>query len=104
MIAIFDKTTGVVRCTAPMQELPHLLGTNEVSVEVDAPVVDARYDAETGAFLPHRRVPEPTYADLRRREYPPASDYLDAMVKGDREAIEAYVSTCQAVKAKYPKP
>ena len=45
-----------------------------------------------------------TYAQKRRAEYPPATDYLDAVVKGDQTAIAAYIAACQAVKAKYPKP
>jgi len=43
------------------------------------------------------------YADKRRAEYPPITDYLDAVVKNDQAAIDAYIATCQAVKAKYPK-
>lgn len=42
--------------------------------------------------------------DLKRRsEYPPFTDYLDAVVKSDQTAIAAYIAACQAVKAKYPK-
>ena len=44
-----------------------------------------------------------TYAQKRRPEYPPVTDYLDAVVKGDQAAIAAYIAACQAVKAKYPK-
>jgi hypothetical protein len=44
-----------------------------------------------------------TYAQKRRTEYPPVTDYLDAVVKGDQAAIAAYIAACQAVKAKYPK-
>jgi hypothetical protein len=44
-----------------------------------------------------------TYADKRRAEYPPVTDYLDAVVKDDQAAIAAYIAACQAVKAKYPK-
>jgi len=43
------------------------------------------------------------YVDKRRAEYPPITDYLDAVVKGDQEGIDVYIATCQAVKAKYPK-
>jgi len=43
------------------------------------------------------------YADKRRAEYPPVTDYLDAVVKDDQAAIAAYIAACQAVKAKYPK-
>ena len=43
------------------------------------------------------------YANKRRAEYPPVTDYLDAVVKGDQAGIAAYIAACQAVKAKYPK-
>ena len=43
------------------------------------------------------------YADKRRAKYPPVTDYLDAVVKGDQAGIAAYIAACQAVKAKYPK-
>jgi hypothetical protein len=44
------------------------------------------------------------YKAKRAAEYPPASDYLDAVVKGDQAQIDAYIAACQAVKTKYPKP
>ena len=44
------------------------------------------------------------YQQLRAREYPPITDYLDGMVKGDQAQIDAYVAACQAVKNKNPKP
>jgi hypothetical protein len=47
--------------------------------------------------------PEPTYQELRASEYPPAADYLDAIVKGDTAQAQAYIDECLAVKAKYPK-
>ena len=43
------------------------------------------------------------YAEKRRAEYPPITDYLDAVVKGDATGIAAYIAACQSVKAKYPK-
>lgn len=44
------------------------------------------------------------YQELRLQEYPPFTDYLDGVVKGDQEQIQAYIDACLAVKAKYPKP
>jgi hypothetical protein len=44
-----------------------------------------------------------TYAQKRAVEYPPMADYLDAVVKNDQAQIDAYVTACLAVKAKYPK-
>jgi hypothetical protein len=47
--------------------------------------------------------PPPTYQQLRAAAYPPMADYLDAVVKGDAAALQAYKDACMAVKAKYPK-
>ena len=44
-----------------------------------------------------------TYAEKRRAEYPPFTDYLDGVVKNDQAQIDAYIAACQAVKIKYPK-
>jgi hypothetical protein len=37
-------------------------------------------------------------------EYPPITDYIDGIVKGDQAQVQAYIDACLAVKAKYPKP
>ena len=47
--------------------------------------------------------PAPTYQELRAAAYPPMSDYLDGIVKGDAEQVAAYVAACLAVKAQFPK-
>lgn len=44
------------------------------------------------------------YQRQRAVEYPPMSDYLDGIVKGDQAQVQAYIDACLAVKAKYPKP
>jgi len=44
-----------------------------------------------------------TYAQKRASEYPPMTDYLDGIVKGDQNQIQKYINDCLAVKAKYPK-
>lgn len=44
------------------------------------------------------------YQRKRTAEYPPITDYIDGVVKGDQAQIDAYIAACQAVKAKYPKP
>jgi hypothetical protein len=43
------------------------------------------------------------YARKRAPEYPPITDYLDAIVKGDEEQVQAYIDKCLEIKAKYPK-
>lgn len=47
--------------------------------------------------------PAPTYAELRAAAYPPITDYLDGIVKGDTAQVAKYVADCLAVKAMYPK-
>jgi len=43
------------------------------------------------------------YIAKRQAEYPPITDWVDGMVKGDQAQIDKYIADCQAVKAKYPK-
>ena len=43
------------------------------------------------------------YQRQRASEYPPITDYLDGVVKGDQTQIDKYIADCLAVKAKYPK-
>lgn len=38
----------------------------------------------------------------RAAEYPPASDYLDGIAKGDDQQVEAYKAACLAVKDAHP--
>lgn len=44
------------------------------------------------------------YRRLREKEYPDFREYLDGIVKGDTEQMQAYVDACLAIKEKYPKP
>jgi hypothetical protein len=60
-------------------------------VYYDEAVVQAHIDAHV-------------YVEKRRAEYPPITDYIDGVVKGDQAQIDAYIAACLAVKAKYPKP
>jgi len=43
------------------------------------------------------------YIAKRASEYPPITDYIDGVVKGDQVQINKYIADCLAVKAKYPK-
>lgn len=43
------------------------------------------------------------YKELRKSEYPPMEEYIDAVVKGDTVAINEYISKCLEIKVKYPK-
>ena len=62
----------------------------------------------TGEVTEHEDAPATleiprSYQELRASAYPPAADYLDAIVKGDTAQAQAYIDECLAVKAKYPK-
>ena len=61
---------------------------NEVAYDKDA--VQAYVDAHA-------------YIAKRASEYPPMTDYLDAIVKNDQAQIDKYIADCLAVKAKFPK-
>ena len=43
------------------------------------------------------------YQRDRQPNYPPMTDYLDGIVKGDQAQIDKYIADCLAVKEKYPK-
>lgn len=58
---------------------------------------------KAAATIQAASIPIPTYRQLRAAEYPPMTDYLDGIVKGDQAQVAAYISACEAVKVKYPK-
>lgn len=63
---------------------------NENEVAYDKAAVQAYVDAHA-------------YIAKRAAEYPPITDYIDGVVKGDQAQIDKYIADCLAVKAKYPK-
>jgi len=69
---------------------------------------DKAFDAE-GTAVVYDEAAVQAYIDAhayiakRQAEYPPITDYLDGVVKGDQAQIDKYIADCQAVKAKYPK-
>jgi hypothetical protein len=72
-------------------EYTHLLPEGSVQIT----------EAEAEALRPVP--PELNYAQKRAAAYPPYTDYLDGVVKGDQAQIDKYIADCLAVKAKYPK-
>ena len=70
----------------------HLLPSGSVQI------TDAEADTLRAASAPVL-----TYAQKRAAEYPPITDYLDGIAKGDTAQVDAYIAACLAVKAKYPK-
>ncbi len=43
------------------------------------------------------------YIAKRASEYPPITDYIDGVVKGDQAQIDKYIADCLAVKQRFPK-
>jgi hypothetical protein len=70
----------------------------EVAYDADDNVVDYDVEAVSAWVDPN------AYKAQRAAEYPPVTDYLDGIVKGDTAQVQAYIDACLAVKAKYPKP
>ncbi len=69
------------------------------------PEEEAARDAEEAAFAAELIEQAKTeYQRKRAAEYPPMTDYIDGIVKGDQAQVQAYIDACLAVKAKYPKP
>jgi hypothetical protein len=60
-------------------------------------------DDETAYDAQGNLVTSNAYKAKRASEYPPITDYLDGVVKGDQTQIDKYIADCLAVKAKYPK-
>ena len=69
---------------------------------------DIAYDAD-GNEVAYDKAAVQAYVDAhayiakRASEYPPITDYIDGVVKGDQAQIDKYIADCLAVKAKYPK-
>ena len=74
---------------------------------------EAEKDAEESAWLAKnppisqeeydRQYKKNKYQRDRQPEYPPMTDYLDGIVKGDQAQVDKYIADCLAVKEKYPK-
>lgn len=43
------------------------------------------------------------YELLRKSSYPSQAEYIDAIIKGDKIAIQQYKEKCLVIKEKYPK-
>ena len=83
--AIFALNPSVV---SVRDETAYDADGNEVAYDKDA--VQAYVDAHA-------------YIAKRASEYPPITDYIDGVVKGDQAQIDKYIADCLAVKAKFPK-
>ena len=82
----------------------YALYSNVVSVDDDAGAFDKDGNkVEIDMVAVNAWVDPNAYKAKRASEYPPMTDYLDGVVKGDQTQIDKYIADCLAVKAKYPK-
>jgi len=99
---------------SPLEQGVFLIPARCVEVELPAVPVGTKAKFVSGewafeAIPVPPPVPEPvppaplTYQEKRKAAYPPMADYLDAVVKADPVATQAYVDACLAVKLQYPK-
>lgn len=72
--------------------------TDKTAIKPDKQIVEA----ETARII--ASINAIAYKKQRAKEYPPITDYLDGLIKGDQAQIDNYIAACKAVKAKYPKP
>ena len=77
---------------------------NVVSIDDGAGVFDKDGNkVEIDLSLVNNWADPEEYKQKRAAEYPPITDYIDGIVKGDNAQVQAYIDACLAVKAKYPK-
>ena len=71
-------------------------------------VGDIAYDAD-GKEVAYDKAAVQAYVDAhayiakRAAEFPPITDYIDGVVKGDQAQIDKYIADCLAVKQRFPK-
>ena len=79
-----------------------MFSIHEDVIKWDTPEIsDAKINAEMARL--QTEYDSKQYARTRAKVYPPITDYLDGVVKGDQVQIDKYIADCLAVKAKYPK-
>ena len=76
---------------------------NVTTGETTESIVPMTAEAITKAQQVQAYVDAHAYIAKRASEYPPITDYIDGVVKGDQAQIDKYIADCLAVKAKYPK-
>jgi hypothetical protein len=80
------------------------LYSNVVSIDDEAGAFDSQGNKVTIDISAVNAWVDPeAYKAKRQAEYPPMTDYLDGIAKGDQAQIDKYIADCQAVKTKYPK-
>ena len=84
--------------------MPRYHATSEGNVPFTAAEEAERNAEEAQAALDKIEHAKTDYQRSRAAEYPPITDYIDGIVKGDTTQVQDYIDACLAVKTKYPKP
>jgi hypothetical protein len=80
------------------------LYSNVVSIDDGAGAFDAQGNKVTIDMSAVNAWVDPeAYKTKRQAEYPPMTDYLDGIAKGDQAQINKYIADCLAVKERNPK-
>ena len=95
-----DKTAAILSLV-PNAEFVIREGVIEWHNPPTAPVSDEQIAQELSRL--QQQYETDSYKRKRLAEYPPITDYIDGVVKGDQAQIDKYIADCLAVKDKYPK-
>jgi hypothetical protein len=97
---IFDKIDGVnsLRPTADWSARNDVISWNDTT---QTQPTDSEIQAEVTRL--QEEYDSNQYQRDRAKAYPPVTDYLDGIVKGDTAQVDKYISDCLAVKDTYPK-
>jgi hypothetical protein len=77
--------------------------TSEGNIQFTAEEEAQRDAEEAQALAKEIELAKTQYQRDRAKEYPPITDYIDGVVKGDQAQVQTYIDACLAVKNKYPK-
>jgi hypothetical protein len=92
---LFKDTNNEIFAYASDGSQDHLIGNKVAVTQEEAnQLIASKQQAEFNSL---------TYVEKRIMSYPPISNYIDGVVKGDQEQIDKYIADCLAVKAQYPK-
>ena len=82
-----------------MAEEQNTIVTNQPDGTTTTEVVDWTPEQKAA----HAEAEANAWKGARINAYPPHTDYLDGIVKGDQAQVDKYIADCLAVKALYPK-
>lgn len=102
---VHNYFAGIVDCEeSPLEPGVFLVPAGCIKSEKPEIPEGHRAKWNNGWVIEEITIHEPNWMENRIRNYPPITDYIDGVVKGDQAQIDKYIADCLAVKAMYPKP